>query len=374
MTVFKTYLKIVKKFLPTIIMYTGIFMFFAVMTTSSNSMNGFSASKPKISLEVNDSSILVDDFKKYIEKNTNIIEVKGSVEDALFYQDIDEIIIIPENYTNDLLNKKEVNIEVKNLGSLGNASYNEMVLNKYINLTKIYLESGHSLEETIKLVNDNLSTNTEIVMSSNVKTNLDKAVNFFNFSNYTILAVLILIIGSILSAFKNIKRRNDVSSMSYNKLNRELFLGNLCLSLCIWLAYIIGACILYKDVMLSINGLLLIINSLAFSIFALSLGFFLGNIVTNRNAQNGIVNIIALGSSFLCGAFVPQEYLGDTVNKIATVLPSSWFIKNNTLIGTITSFDVNSITNYIINIMVVIISTIIIFMFTNYVSKKRLQK
>ena len=67
------------------------------------------------------------------------------------------------------------------------------------------------------------------------------------------------------------------------------------------------------------EGLIYILNSFIFTICATTMSFFIGNLITNKNAVNGIVNVVALGSSFLCGAFVPMRWLPDSVLKIAHV-------------------------------------------------------
>ena len=51
------------------------------------------------------------------------------------------------------------------------------------------------------------------------------------------------------------------------------------------------------------------LNSLLFTICATTIEFFIVSIITNKNSISGIVNVVALGSNFLCGAFVPMKYL-----------------------------------------------------------------
>ncbi len=67
--------------------------------------------------------------------------------------------------------------------------------------------------------------------------------------------------------------------------------------------------------MFTVHGIILMVNSFVFSICALTIAILIANLVNNKNAINGIVNVVALGSSFLCGAFVPIEWLPDTVLK-----------------------------------------------------------
>ena len=94
-------------------------------------------------------------------------------------------------------------------------------------------------------------------------------------------------------ANKKLKERQD--SFTNRAVNKKVFQNRYTYS-----------CLLYTS-MFSIHGIFYLINSFIFSICATTIALFIGNIVSNKNAISGIVNVIALGSSFLCGAFVPME-------------------------------------------------------------------
>ncbi|CDB12497.1 putative uncharacterized protein [Eubacterium sp. CAG:192] len=108
-----------------------------------------------------------------------------------------------------------------------------------------------------------------------------------------------------------------------------------------------------------------------FSICSLTIGFFIGNITQNKNAIGGIVNVVALGSSFLCGCFVPVEYMPDYVIKIAHVLPTYYFVANNELIKGMERFNFTAIKPLLINGAVVLGFSILFAVATNIVSRKK---
>ena len=95
------------------------------------------------------------------------------------------------------------------------------------------------------------------------------------------------------------------------------------------------------------------------------------NLVSNKNAINGIVNVIALGSSFLCGAFVPAQFLPDTVLKIAHILPTYYYINNNEAISKLETFSIDAIKPIAINMLVMFAFTIAFVIITNIVSRKK---
>ena len=129
--------------------------------------------------------------------------------------------------------------------------------------------------------------------------------------------------------------------------------------------------ILFKDLMLSLNGIAFIINSFVYAICSLIIGFLIGNITQNKNAIGGIVNVVALGSSFLCGCFVPFNYMPDYVIKLAHILPTYYFVSNNELIKNMEVFDFNNIRPLLINASVIVAFCIIFVVLTNFISKKK---
>ncbi len=112
MTVFKAFLKVLNKSKFIVIMYTAILIGFGGfnMQTSDNSMS-FQASKPDVLIINKDEEIGVNkNLVEYIKSNSNIIDVENdeeSIDDALFYRDVNYIIYIPENYREDFLERKQ---------------------------------------------------------------------------------------------------------------------------------------------------------------------------------------------------------------------------------------------------------------------------
>ena len=374
MTVFKSYFKIVKKFLPVIMMYTVIFTFFAIIASGNTTMSDFTESLPKIAIINNDEEgVLTKVFVEYVNEKSEIVEVEPESEkirDALFYREIDYIIIIPKGYSKDFLEGNAPQIETMKVPDSYSSTYSEMLFNRFWNVAKVYLEVGMSELEISEIILDDLREEGSVSMLDTNQSELEQMKYFYNFTNYTILAICIFVIGMILTIFNNtnIKKRNTSSPLSYKKLNMQLFLGNACVTFLIWLLYTMIGIIMYGKAMFSINGLLMMLNTFVFCIVALSIGFLIGNLVKNKEAQNGIVNVVALGSSFICGAFVPQEMLGDFVLSIARVFPSYWFITNNGLIAELSVVNGETLKPIFINMGIVLLFAIAYYIITNIVS------
>lgn len=378
MIIFKTFLRVLKKCLVPIIMYTAFLILFAGFNieTSDNQIS-FVQDKPDILIINNDKEEgITKGLIDYIKENSNIIEIENNEEkinDALFYRDVNYIIYIPNGFREDFLNNKNPKIEIKSTGDY-QASLAEMILERYINTANIYKNSFENEEKIIEKTKETISKNVEVEKITKLDTdNLAKATFYYNFASYSLLAGCVYVICLILSSFKEekINKRTIISSMNHKKYNRKLLISNGLFAVTLWIFYIILSVILIGDTMISKHGVIYIINSFVFTLCSLSMAFLIGNIVRNKNAINGIVNVVALGSSFLCGAFVPVEMLPDSVLKIAHILPTYWYIQTNEAIKTLEEINFDSIRPLILNMGIILIFTIIFIIITNIISSKK---
>lgn len=378
MTVFKNYFKIAKTFLPMILMYTGIFIGISIVATSSNQDLMFSASKPNVVIINNCTSVLARTFEEYVKSNSEIVDVEKTEEklrDALFIREIDCVLTIPQNIGQDIIEGKSPKIEILKVPDSFSSEYAEMLYNRFWNIASVYAETGMDQEQIAEHILEDLKEQSNVTMIESNQSELDMARYFYNFANYALIGICVYVVGMIIIIFtdSNIKKRNVSSPVSHKKFNRQIFLANACIIFLIWIVYVAVSFIMYNKAMCSNNGILFIINSFSFSIVALSIAFLVGNLVKNKEAQNGIVNVLALGSSFICGAFVPQEMLGNSVLSIAKILPSYWYIKNNDDIAKLVHFDFNSIQPIIMNMGIVLLFAFGFFVITNIVSKMKLR-
>lgn len=379
MIVFKTFLKVMKSCIATVILFTVILVVFGVFNFETNDTSlGFQASKPDILIINNDEySGITKGFVDYISSNSNIIDIDSNdsdrVNDALFYRDVNYIITIPKGFRKSFLKGEEVKLEVKSTGDY-QASLASMMVERYINTSKIYRNNFDDEDKIINGVNETLKMNSDVVMTSKLDADgLSKLAFFYNFANYSMLAGCVFVICLILSVFNSekIRKRTLVSSMNYKRHNRYLLLSNGLFVILLWLFYVILSFLLVGDVVFSTHGIVCIINFFIFSIVCLALAFLIGTLIRDKNAVNGIVNVIALGSSFLCGAFVPLEFLPDTVIKLAHVLPSYYYIKNNNLISGVEEISFGSLNSVIVNMIVMVFFIVLFVVLTNIISKRK---
>ncbi len=378
MTVFKTFWKVVKKYKGTVILYTVMLIVFGAlnMTTGDNQAN-FVDSKPDILIINNDEEIgITKNLIDYIKANSKIKDIKNdeeAINDALFYREVNYIIYIPQNYRQDILNGKNPEINIKSTGDY-QASLAEMTLKRYIKIQNTYASKIQDEAELIEAINNNLSKKSEIQITSKLDAKkLQSQAQYFNFATYSIMAIVIFVVSLVLSSFheKAINKRNIISSMNYKKHNRMLLLASFIYSSIVWVFFTIIGIILVGDVIFTPRGIIYMLNSFIFTFCSLTIALLISTLINNKEAISGIINVIALGSSFLCGAFVPAEWLPDTVLKVAHILPAYWYINSNDLLKTMEIINIENLKPVFINMIVVIGFSIAFVIINNLVSKRK---
>lgn len=378
MIVFKTFLKVAKANIIPVIMFTVILVFFSAFSMQTSDTNTtFVASKPDILIINNDENKgITKDLIQYLENNSNIIDVENeeeAIQDALFYRKINYIVYIPSSFREDFLNGDNPNIEIKSTGDY-QASLAEMLLERYIKIASMYRSIEEDEAALIQKIHSTLEIHTNVEITSKLETDgLSKATYYYNFANYSILAGCVYVICLILSSFKNekVKKRTITSSMNYRKYNRNLLLSNCLFAVLLWVLYVMLSFIFVGHVMVSLHGIIYIINSFIFTICAVTIAFLIANIISDKNAINGIVNVVALGSSFLCGAFVPLEWLPTSVLTLAHILPSYYYISSNELLTHIEVITLDTLKPILCNMGIVILFSIAMIIITNIISKRR---
>ncbi len=378
MTVFNTFWKVINKYKGTIILFTVMLVTFGgINTTSNNSTVDFTNSKPDIII-VNNSgnNDLTKNLISYLEKNTNVKDVKNTEEarnDALFYREVNYIIYIPKDYQKDVLSGKTPEIDIKTVGDY-TSSLAEMLLTRYLKIQSIYAKNISTEQELITVINKNLSKTSEVTITSKVDTTKTSRVSrYFNFASYSAMFIIIFVICMVLSSFhaKAIKKRTIISSMNYKTHNKYLLRASFIYSIIVWLLFMLLGTILFSNTILSLRGLVYALNLFIFIFTSLTLALLLSTLIDNKDAVTGIVNVISLGSAFLCGAFIPTEWLPETVVKISRIFPTYWYVNSNDLLASLQTINMTSLNQVIINMIVMLVFALIFIIINNLVSKKK---
>lgn len=367
MTVFKTYWKIVKKNIGIIILYTVMLLVFGTMNLKANKNSfEFISSKPDIIIVNNSSGIITDNLISYLKTNANVKNItdENDIDDAVFFRDANYVIYIPKEFENKIENGKEFNIDIKTNNSYDSYIASEL-LNKYLDVFSKYMNLYNDKILAIQKLDNTLNKKASVVIES--KTNLNSKTSlFYNFSSYSIMAIVIYIICLVLSSFNDekISKRTSVSGMNYKTFNNYLYISSFTFTFIIFIVYLILSFLILKSSILNINGILYSLNMFIFFIVSFTMAILISNLVKSKGAISGVVNVISLGSAFLCGAFIPVKYMPSFALKIAHIFPTFYFIDNNEYIASLQNLDKASY-EFVLKNFIIMIIFIIFFLILN---------
>jgi ABC-2 type transport system permease protein len=384
MQIYKAFLKIIYKNLNQLLIYVVIFLFFAIVLSNVNTTTAstsFSETKCKIAFINNDQdSVLVNDLKSYLGKNATIVNVSDDtqkLQDALFFRQVEYIVKVPPGFTKALLSGKDIQLQKTTVPGSTSSFYMDNLIDKYLNTARTYTDNLKNLSQTqlINYINKDLSQKTKVNVNNfgNHSSNADRSAYYFNYLAYSLFEILILGVCCVMIVFNDtdLKKRNLCSPIKSKNMHFQLILGNLSFALITWVVLIISSFIICGSYMVTANGLLMLLNSLVFTLACLSISYLLGNILKSRGAISAAANVVALGSSFISGVFVPQILLGKTVLSIASFTPTYWYVKANNDIVNIVNFKMENLTPIFSSMLIILGFAVAILAVTLVVAKQK---
>ena len=377
MTVSKAFWKIVVKNIGIVIMYSVILVSFGSISGSYENTLQFEAKKPTIAISNHDKETgITKNLIEYLKENAVVPEdySEENVADDLFYGDVAMMIDIPEGYSEDFAAGKNPELRTRSSSDYA-AELAKVMVRRYLATAQSYAKLELDDDELNEKINKTLEKKVKVEIQSKIDASqYAKATGYFNFANYAILACVITIICLIISSFnrREIRRRNLVSSIPVSKMNRILLCNSCLYSFMIWLLYVVvGYFRVGGENLINLRGALYLANSFVFCICATTIAYLISQIVSSKNAVNAIMNIVALGSSFLCGCFVPAEFMPESVLTFAHILPSYYYVAANNMVGNLQDLGFDDIRPVLINMAIVLGFSVVFVIIANIIAKAK---
>lgn len=346
MTVFKSFLQVLLRNIAFVILFTTIMvvMGLTAFQTSPSFSGDFTASKPTV-LVINrgNDTALTKSFNSYLAGQATKADTGSSereIDDALYYETLSYVVYLPSDFTETILKGEKPVVDIKTRASSESASA-EVLVSRFLRLATGYRQYLTDEDELVKAVNSSLKLDSKVTLTSHLdQKTLHNVTALYNFGSYTLLAGGTYVITMILAAFSvvNIRKRTLISPTRPIRIDLSLIAG--CALI---VAFLVALNVLLVRILLP--GIadtgregLYALNIAAFGLPVLAIGFFIAKITNNKEALGAIINVVALASAFLCGAFIPRELMPDAVVAIGKALPSFYYIDNNNALAEMTSF------------------------------------
>ncbi len=365
MQVFNAYFKIVKKRLPVISIYVVVFLVMTLIFSQVYSAGGgptdFRLSKVNAAIFIDDEpSPLNDGLQTFLNSNANLIGLEDNaqtIQDALFYGQVNYILRVPQGFSQQFGKSDALKLEKTTATMTAGTVMMDMLVEKYLRQVSFYIQNMPQADwaTAVSFALSDLELSSEVELIEFGTTNNTQALVFyFRFMAYSLLAVMIMSVTSVMIAFNqtDIRNRNQCSPIRLSSMNLQLVLGNVIFAVVVWAVLVLATLAISGHWTMDSNTLLLMLNALVFALVALSIGFLVGKFVKGGGVQSAVTNVVSLGISFISGIFVPQELLGDTVRTISSFLPGYWYIKAADNISNLTVYSAQSLSPIIYSMLI----------------------
>lgn len=351
MQVFNLYFKLLKSNKWIIIMYFAIFLTVALVISDAQSVDG-NNDQEKMKEEILTLTIIDEDketfgegLTEYFSNGNKIMEMEYDEDvilDKLYWRKLDYALVIPKGFEASLLDENIEDMELKCMKVPGyfDASFFESELSMYTTKLTCLLKAGYSMKEAQQQLLDLQDEETKVELATFINENQnDRNTMFLLYVPYLFITLGMNGIGLILLKYNAplMKARMECSSTTLKKRLTGLIGGIVLYGVLLMAAVMVVAVILSRGgIFTDVRLPYFLLNMFAMLMFSLSLGFFTGTIATNQDVINGLVNVLSIGLCFLGGVFVPYEFFGEAVLKVAKFVPTYWYSVNNMSIGAMT--------------------------------------
>lgn len=335
MRVYKVFFQILGKQKGQLILYLSIFLGIAMVMSIQELNQGnltFEAASYSFVVFDEDDSEASRGLIRYLEKNNEKIDLEDNeetIQDELYNRNIHCVLRIPKNFGKTL--EENTAFEKLTVLSVPGTIYKqtfETLTTQYITLVKGYLAGGFSVEEALGNAEKGMDQQVSVTVEDGGSTTHSYLYFLFAYAPYILISLCTVGIVPVFIVFHkdSVKNRIQCSSYSLMRTNGELILGTVTAGLLFSLLFLLMCFATGRSAMFSLRGGLFALNVFSFLFVAIGMVFLLGQILRKNTVISMVSNVLALGMSFLSGIFVPLEYLGDGIIRLAHFLPTYWYI------------------------------------------------
>lgn len=342
MSTFKTCVRVVAAHRLYILIYLvvlSLFGLFTGMAKSEDSSDEVTAATASVAVIDRDGSTISRGVKDYVEsagKAQPLEDSRQAIQNATAQNRISYILIIPAGYGKQFQQAAREGAEPPRMDTvIGYESASGALMNvrtdSYAGQVADYLSTltddpAHAVALARETMNHSAPAER---IAQDAKPLPHGFVVYAMFSIYPITAFAIVTISTLMMALGRRSVRSRLTAAPVSSRSRSLGAIGACLVIGLvgWLwIFGLGATALGASAVTTSAPLLAIVGAAlgAFMLFAVSLGFLLGQISPSQNVASAVANIGGLAMSFLSGAWVPTEWLPDAVVQAAKFTPGYW--------------------------------------------------
>ena len=342
MSTFRTSLRIVAAHRAYVLVYLVLLSMLGLLTglaRSEGSSHQVKQATASVAVIDRDGSTISRGIKDYIESVGEAKPLEDStraIQDATAQNRISYILIIPAGYGEALQRAARGGGGPPQMDTVigyesASGALMDVRADSYVGKVADYLSAlTDDPARAVSLARDTMNHSAPAERVAQDATPLPYGlIVYAKFSIYPIMAFAIVTISTLMASLGRRAVRSRLTAAPVSSRSRSLGAIWACLVIGLvgWLwIFGLGATALGASAVTTSAPLLAIVGAAlgAFMLFAVSLGFLLGQISPSQNVASAVANIGGLAMSFLSGAWVPTEWLPDAVVQAAKFTPGYW--------------------------------------------------
>lgn len=260
------------------------------------------------------------------------------IEDNLTPLKIDATIVVPYDFTKELLEGHKVQLEYQNISNNSLNHNIEDLMNMYINAAHGYATQKDNIDITsmLEFLNKMFEPSVNYIMVGQRKTLINYGIleKYFRIGAFLVFTVCLLGTGRALHSIQNIniQRKNELSPFPESMRNMQIITGSFIFILLYDVFLIILSFAYDSPIFIDKYIVSFWINIIIFSICVLSISFFVPILVKQREINMLVAFILPIIFCYMSGIFTSQDEIGKALLNISYFTPTYWFAKGNTII------------------------------------------
>lgn len=347
MTVCKAFLTVLWRNIGFVVLFTGLMLIMGVTAfqAPAGGDGTIAAHKPAVVVVYNgEDTAFTRAFSSYLAERTTRPDIdttsERAIDDALYHEALAYAVYLPDDITEQVLAGTKPEVTIKTRGNADSATASVLV-SRYFTLATGYATTIHDEDALVDAIAASGEVTTDVTVTSHLdEKTLHVVAQLYNFGSYTLLAGAAYVITMVLAAFTAgpVRRRTRVSSARPLRVDASLIAGCGVVVAVLVALNVALVHILLPQVAATGRAGLFALNACAYGLPVLAIAFLLARLTSNKQALSAIVNVVALASAFMCGAFIPQSMLPDMVGTLGRALPTYYYVANNDALATAATF------------------------------------
>ena len=313
-----------------------------LVASDSASSDGYEPARANVAVIDRDGSQVSRAFKAWAGERFDVVEVAGSqdVQDALARSSVDCVFVLSHGLGDRLLAAARAGADLPELEVTYGTNVQRGVLaaqeaSSWVSLAgraaalEPDADAAHVAELAGAAAGERATVKTAEAAEADARAGATGAMAYFKFAAYPIMSAVTVTLGLVLSAFSEgeVARRSAVGPVSAPRRDAALLLASLVLTILVWLVSSAAGLIVFAGELSSIPGVqlaALLGVQLVVSLTPLALAFLFSSLGLREQGLNAAGNIGGMVLTFLGGAWVPLELMGDAVRTVAKFVPTYW--------------------------------------------------